>query len=140
MTGLTPGFYLARVYGSKTYRQQFPWMFREYDGQSWWELGREGSFNFPACDKTHSRLIGPINEPAQPGKYLTMWENRAPGFYWFYWPQTHRQEGHWDIAEFIERKDAAHNGYWRWMGTDGAMTDNDMRDHPLVGPIQLPSI
>lgn len=136
MTSLPPGYYLARVYGSKAYRPQFPWTVRQYDGQDWWELGREGSRSFPACDRPHSGLIL-LEEPEEAGKHLTMWEDRATGFYWFWtrWGMLHG--GQWEIAEFKTGNNAFENGYWITTDTDEAFSDNDMRDALFIGPIQL---
>ena len=139
MSRLVPGYYLARVYGSKAYRPQFPWMVRKYDGQDWWDLGREGRRSFPSCNHPHSGLIL-LEEPTETGKHLTMWEDRETGFYWFWYRWRTSQEGQWEIAEFKTGNNAFENGYWIWADNDEAFSDNDMSDYPIVGPIQLPSI
>jgi hypothetical protein len=138
MVDLAPGFYLARVYGSKAYRPMFPWLIRHFDGQNWQELGREGNRQFPACKETHSGLIGPLEEPSENGMLLNMWEDRDFGFYWFLWPEGCRSEAHWDMAEFKQNWDGGNNGYWIWLGSDEALTDNDMRGRPISGPVVLP--
>jgi hypothetical protein len=128
MGRLSPGFYWVRV-GDESGR--VPWTIREYDGGVWWSLGVEGSEERMAVTETSSDLVGPLDEPNEPGAHIDMWAERPLGFYWMWRSLNVHQDGYWEIAEFDG------NG-WTVMDSDMLWNDGDMIDYPIRGPIHMP--